>query len=230
MKTHHAVGNAAYPFGAEKQVVAPRHKAGEFHLFGKIPHQSRPKRYAVLVVVSLRKFGFHFANVHTRRTLGLAAFARKAQIQNFFDFVRVGFFECCVLGLRGGQREVMPQNIGPCPRAIALAAGGHVAGTHRSARHFGFAAIARPRAFFGKPQEAIFVVKTKNRVNFWGNYVGFVPQKLVHGRRIDNLVGVKDAFRVPGVFDLLKKLVVFLPHHVANKFPAQPPVAVLTRQ
>ena len=124
---------------------------------------------------------------------------------------------------------VFSQNVGAGAGGVFFVAGSHVAGTHRAAAQFGFAAIARAVALLGKLQRGLVFVP-KIRFKFGRGEVGLVAQKRVHGRRIHDFARIKNAVGVPRFFNGFEQFVVVLPHHLRNKLAPQAAIAVFARE
>ena len=162
------------------------------------------------IIVVLQKLGFQLRYVHVRRALVFAAFARQTQVIYVLYFLMVE-----AVFLRR-VRQHFAQNIGPRPRGVLFVAGSHVAGAHRSARCFGFSAVAGAVALLGV-LEHVLVFIPEISLEFRRLLTRFVAQKRVHRGRVHNLAGVEDAVRVPGVLHLAHQFVVVLSHHLRNK-------------
>jgi hypothetical protein len=59
---------------------------------------------------------------------------------------------------------------------------------------------------------------------------GLISQHGVHGRRIDDLIRVKYAMRIPGTFYLLQQPVILFAYHLPDKLSAQSSVTMFSAE
>ena len=78
--------------------------------------------------------------------------------------------------------------------------------------------------------ENILLVKPENRFEFGCKLSRLIPQHGVHGRGIDNLVGVENMVWIPGIFHLLQQPIVLLAYHLLDELSTQSPITMLTTQ
>ncbi|GBD19559.1 hypothetical protein HRbin27_02066 [bacterium HR27] len=165
-----------------------------------MPEGAGAQRSSVGSVVVSEKLRLDPRHVDARWALALAGLAGKTQIEHLVG-ARIG--EMAWLEDAASQR--VPQGIGPCPRRIALVAGRHVGGAHRTAADF--PADASTVAHLDRAEKAAVLFEAEERLRFDRVVVRPVPQVLVERWTVDDLAGVEQVEWVESGFQFAHALV-----------------------
>lgn len=207
---------------SEEEIPGPGSTRSETLGSGKIGDEPRAQRSAIDVVILLLKLGLHLGHVDGGRAFLFAALARKAEVENFAEFV-VGEWV-----LIAGIGDDVAQGVGAGAGGVLFVSRGHVAGTHCATGEVDFAAVAGTIAHFGGAQNSFGGGPIEDGFDFGRFAPGGVTQMSVHRRGVNDLVGIEDAVGIPGAFDFLHEAVVFVANHLGEKFAAEASVAVLS--
>ena len=157
-----------------------------------VRHQARPQRDGVCLIVEIKKLVLYLRHVNVRGAFRFTRFALEAEIKDLEHSLRTDFVDGQCAGHRG------PECVGASAGGVLLFPGRHVRGTHRTG--VDFPASANPVASFDCAGKPAVGAPIEFGCDGFGGIVFAVTEILTHVRRVEDLAGVHDAFRVEQAF------------------------------